>query len=101
MLGVQIIGEKKYSKWIPILINFIGIVVSIKKWRGSSKTFLKKLYYFMIASIYQFQWLDAQMLLKPRRICPVITICLLCQQRIKNAVSFKVPSLENSPKLPS
>ena len=37
----------------------------------------------MIASIYQFQWLDAQMLLKPRRICPVITICLLCQQRIK------------------
>ena len=56
----------------------------------------------MIASIYQFQWLDAQMLLKPRRICPVITICLLCQQRIKKqAVSFKVPTLENSPKLPS
>ena len=55
-----------------------------KNWRGSSKIFLKN---FMIASIYQFQWLDAQMLLKPRRICPVITICLLCQQRIKNAFS--------------
>ena len=71
---------------------------STKKWRGSSKTFLKN---FMIASIYQFQWLDAQMLLKPRRICPVITICLLCQQRIKkNAVSFKVyppwKTLQNS-----
>jgi hypothetical protein len=72
-----------------------------KKVAGIEQNLYEKLCYFMIASIYQFQWLDAQMLLKPRRICPVITICLLCQQRIKNAVSFKVPSLKNSPKLPS
>ena len=54
-----------------------------KKVAGIEQNLSEKLYYFMIASIYQFQWLDAQMLLKPRRICPVITICLLCQQRIK------------------
>ena len=59
----------------------------------------EKLYYFMLPSIYQFQWLDAQMLLKPRRICPVITIWLLCQQRIKKRsffLKYPRPTLENS-----
>jgi hypothetical protein len=77
----------------------VGSTNDAVKIGGVEQNLSEKLYYFRIPSIYQFQWLDAQMLLKPRRICPVITIWLLCQQRIKKRsffLKYPRPTLENS-----